>query len=45
MWVYLSTWLVQDGEIAELCVGDLLSDCGVRASGYLVDEAVQHGAP
>jgi hypothetical protein len=39
MWVYLSPWLVQDGELPEFESGETLIDYGVRASGWLLDVA------
>lgn len=30
MWTYLQNWIVQDGEVPELAVGDRLRDVGVR---------------
>ena len=37
MWTYLSTWIVQDGELPELRAGSRLIDHGVRASGWLIE--------
>jgi hypothetical protein len=36
MWVYLSTWIVQDGELPELGIQSRLADHGVRASGWVI---------
>lgn len=30
MWTYLQTWIVQDGEVPELAVGDQLPDVGIQ---------------
>lgn len=39
MWVYVENWLVQDGEIPELRVGDTLRDAALRAACLSLREA------
>ena len=43
MWAYLSTWVVQDGELPELRRGSILSNYGIRASGQRIDEPSDDG--
>ncbi len=37
MWVYLSTWLVQDGEVPELSPADRLGPAGLRLEASHVE--------
>lgn len=39
MWVYLDSWMVQDGEIPELSVGDTLRGVALRAACLSLQEA------
>jgi hypothetical protein len=41
MWAYLSTWIVQDGQLPPIEVGSLLPNIGVKVIGTLTERSAQ----